>query len=595
MSGDMLEKRGPESVGDSQRPGSDPEKSAQSSSANEVRPGEGYDSDDRSEEYQGGVQRVRAVTTLWSKKTLWIMFGVLYLVSFCDMLLVSIQSSLNPYITSSFGKHGLLATTTIVSSIISGCSRLPLSKIMDVWGRAWGFLIMLLISTVGLIMKSTCRDVQTYLGAHVLYWTGHIGLMYVIDVMLSDMTTLKNRMVMLSVTGTPTIASTFLGPRIAQAFYDNINFRWAYGSFAIIVVAVSVPVIAILVSYERRASREGLITKENHGRNWYQQIYHVVVQLDLLGILLVTAAFALILLPFSLVSQAPNGWKTPYIPAMVATGVVVLGLFYLWEAFFAPVTFLPWKYLKEPTILGSCLLYAVMFTSTYCWNNYFSSYLQVVHRLSITTSGYVLNAYMLSSAIISPLVAGAISYFGDYKWTAYIGVPTMLLGTGLLIPFRTPDTHIGLVTLTQVLVGIGSGLFTTCAQVAVMAVVSHQEVAVVLAIWGMFGSIGAALGLAIAGGIWNNILPHQLMVRLPEEDKADYMSIFGDLVQQMAYPDGSDGREAVVGAYAFVQRRMVIAGAALMPLCALSIFVWKNVNLKRLEREKGAQTKGNVW
>lgn len=84
----------------------------------------------------------------------------------------------------------------------------------------------------------------------------------------------------------------------------------------------------------------------------------------MLGILLVTAAFALILLPFSLVSQAPNGWKTPYIPAMVATGVVVLGLFYLWEAFFAPVTFLPWKYLKEPTILGSCLLYAIMFTST---------------------------------------------------------------------------------------------------------------------------------------------------------------------------------------------------------------------------------------
>ena len=189
----------------------------------------------------------------------------------------------------------------------------------------------------------------------------------------------------------------------------------------------------------------------------------------------------------------------------------------------------------------------------------------------------------------------AISYFGDYKWTAYVGVPAMLLGTGLLIPFRSPGTHIGLVTLTQVLVGIGSGLFTTCAQVAVMAVVTHQEVAVVLAIWGMFGSIGAALGLAIAGGIWNNTLPHQLMVRLPEEDKDKYMTIFGDLVAQMAYPDGSEGRDAVVGAYGYVQRRMVIAGACLMPLCALSIFVWKNVNLKKLEREKGAQTKGNVW
>ena len=74
MSADILEKRGSDNVGGALE--TDAEKNAQSSSANEVKPGEGYDSDDRSEDYQGGVQRVRAVTTLWSKKTLWIMFAV---------------------------------------------------------------------------------------------------------------------------------------------------------------------------------------------------------------------------------------------------------------------------------------------------------------------------------------------------------------------------------------------------------------------------------------------------------------------------------------------------------------------------------------
>lgn len=49
---------------------------------------------------------------------------------------------------------------------------------------------------------------------------------------------------------------------------------------------------------------------------------------------------------------------------MEVIGVVCLPLFYLWERYLAPVQFLPWKYLKEPTIIGSCVLYAVMFAST---------------------------------------------------------------------------------------------------------------------------------------------------------------------------------------------------------------------------------------
>jgi MFS family permease len=148
------------------------------------------------------------------------------------MILVAVQDSLNPYITSDFHQHGLLATVGIVSTIISGCSRLTLAKIIDIWGRVVGFNFMLVLILIGLAMKATAQNMPTYVGANVLYWTGHIGMMYVIDVMLADMTTLRNRMVMFGVNGTPTIASTFAGPRIADLFYTNLNFRWAFGALA---------------------------------------------------------------------------------------------------------------------------------------------------------------------------------------------------------------------------------------------------------------------------------------------------------------------------------------------------------------------------
>lgn len=82
-----------------------------------------------------------------------------------------------------------------------------------------------------------------------------------------------------------------------------------------------------------------------------------------IGILFITAAFALILMPFNIVAYAKNGWETDYIIAMIVTGVVCGVIFVVWEAKFAPVNFLPWRYLKDPTIIGSCLLYGIMFAS----------------------------------------------------------------------------------------------------------------------------------------------------------------------------------------------------------------------------------------
>lgn len=46
-------------------------------------------------------------------------------------------------------------------------------------------------------------------------------------------------------------------------------------------------------------------------------------------------------------------------------------------------------------------LYSANVCST--WNAYFSSYLQVVNRLDLTTANYVLNAYSLTSFIFSPV------------------------------------------------------------------------------------------------------------------------------------------------------------------------------------------------
>ncbi|KAH9439181.1 hypothetical protein MCOR02_002751 [Pyricularia oryzae] len=169
-------------------------------------------------------------------------------------------------------------------------------------------------------------------------------------------------------------------------------------------------------------------------------------------------------------------------------------------------------------------------------------------------------------------------------------VPVALLSTGLLIHFRTPDTYIGYVIMCQVLKACANGTIIICEQLAVMSVVSHNQVAVMLALIGLATSVGSSVGRAISGGIWTNQLLPLLIEKLPEDARANATVIYGSLPVQLSYPFGSPARNAIVAAYGDVQRKMVIAGACLMPLALGAVFLWRNVNVKKTK-----QTAGQVW
>ena len=82
------------------------------------------------------------------------------------------SNSFYPYVTSSFGFHSLTATTSIMSGIIGGLFKLPLAKVLDIWGRAEGLAAMTFVLTIGLVMMAACQNVQTYAAAQVFYWVG---------------------------------------------------------------------------------------------------------------------------------------------------------------------------------------------------------------------------------------------------------------------------------------------------------------------------------------------------------------------------------------------------------------------------------------
>ncbi|KAF8534948.1 major facilitator superfamily domain-containing protein [Trichophaea hybrida] len=550
-----------------------------------------YDSESPvTEGAQEGIKKVEAIASTWTKKELYIAYAGIFLIFFINSLQQQVTGNLYPYVTSSFYMHSLVSTIAIVSNIVGGVLKLPIAKLLDLWGRAEGFTLMLASTVVGLAMMAGCKNVSTYAGAQVFYWVGFNGMGYILNVFMADTSTLKHRALVFAFATTPYIATTFAGPALAQRFYQESSWQWGHGVWTIILSVSCIPFLFIAFSNQNKAKKAGLIKKNpNHiGKTLPELAIYYFWEFDFIGIALVCAGFVLILLPMSLANYQINTWKSGTIISMFIIGGLCLIAFAAYEKFIARKSFIPFELLRDRTVLGACGLSASIFISFYCWDAYYSSYVQVVHNQSIKNAGYIYNIYSIGSCFFAVLVGVFIKFTMQFKYlTLFFAVPLYVLATGLMIHFRQAHTDIGYVVMCQIFIAFAGGTLYICEQLAIMAASPHENVAAVLAFIGLFSSIGGGIGAAVSGAIWTSTLPKELANRLPETIKDQYLTIYASLPVQLSYPWGSPERNAIIEAYAATQRIMVIAATVVMVFSFVWVSMWRNIRLDEIKNTKG--------
>ncbi|KAJ9285628.1 hypothetical protein DTO027B5_6427 [Paecilomyces variotii] len=535
-----------------------------------------------------GVSDVEALTNAWTTQSLIAAYLFAFLVFFINSLQQETTNSLSPYVYSAFEGHSLLSTTSVLTSIIGGVSKLPIAKIIDVWGRPEGFAVMVALCTLGLIMMAACHNVETYVAAQVLYWVGYNGMDYVLHVFLSDTTGLLNRAFIWGIASTPYIATTFAGPAAAQRFYDENAVRWGFGTFVILTPVVAAPILILLWYNRRKARKMGLVQKrERSGRTYFRSAKYYLTEFDAVGLILITAAFTLVLLPLTLASSKAHKWQSPAIIVMIIVGGFCFVAFALWERFCAPVSFLPFAILADRTLLGACILSLVLYVSFYSWDIYFSSYLQVVFNTTIKDTGYIMNIYSIGSCFWSVPLGLIIRKVGRIKWVALAAMPLLFLGSGLMIRFRYPNSPIGYVIMCEIFKAFAGGTLVICEEMAAMASGSHDTIAVAYAMVGLSAKIGGSIGSSICGAIWTNTVPQKLREYLPANSKQLAPEIYLSLKVALKYPIGNPIRDATIKAYGVAQRRMLITGVSILPLALFAVLMWKDIQLKQVKQIKG--------
>ncbi|KAF2667094.1 MFS general substrate transporter [Microthyrium microscopicum] len=538
-------------------------------------------------EVQNGVRNAEAITLTWTKPFLITVFASIWLVYFANAFQSSITSNLTPFVLSDFAAHSLVPTIYIVSNVMAGSLRLAVSRLLDLWGRPQGFAVALCVATLGLILMAKTTNVETFAAAQVFYTVGFDALIYSCDVVTADVTSLKNRALAYAFTSSPYIITAFAGPKAAEGFYEKISWQWAFGIFCIILPVVAAPLFITLMLWQQKAKKSGLLTPRNSGRKWNQSIWFYIVDVDAFGVFLFAAGFCLFLLPFSIAGDAVDQWKTPHIIAMLVLGFVLLIAFVLYEKFLAPKPFLPFSILLHRSVLGTCMLTLAFQVGYYCWSGYFTSYLQVVHNLGISEAGYVGSVFDVVSGIWTFFIGYLVRKTGHFKWIMIIAVPMDILGIGLMIYFRQPGWSVGYVVMCQIFIAISGGTLILTQQISIMSVVEHEQFAAVLALLGLFGYIGGAIGNSISGAVWTNTFPEALAKNLPDYAQANLTDIYNDLDTQLSYPMGDPVRDAIITSYAVAQKYMCTAGVCIMATSLIWVFMIKDVNVNRVKQTKG--------
>lgn len=570
----------------SSKPAQVSEKTVSSEAEDNVLPS----SDDEviNEELQKGVQKAQAMMQLWKKRDLIAIFIIIWVIQFVLAFSSGIIGTLTPYVTSSFEQHSLTALTGVISTLIAGLIKLPYAKSIDIWGRAQGFAFMVLSITIGTIMMAGCNNVKTYCAAQVFYWVGYNGIDFTITIFIADTTKLKNRAFILAYTSSCYIATVWAYGPAAESILNTIGFRWGFGIWAIIIPVVCSPLFGLLYYYQQKPVKVGLIPKrEKSGRTFWQSVVFYGKEFDVIGIFILALGLALFLLGFNLYSYQKNEWRSPLIICFLIIGGLLIISFGIWE-YFAPVSFIPWELLTNRTVIFTYSMAAAMYCSFYIWDSYFFSFIIVVFNLSTARATYITNIYSIGSCFCALVVGVIIRCYGRLKSIAlFWGVPITMLGCGLMIKYRSPDSNLGLIVMCQLFIAFGGGALVICEQMTVMAVSAQQHIPAVLAMEAMVIAIGEAVGQTIAGAMWTGIFPKKLAEYLPADVQDQLLSIYGSLTVQISYPRGTAAREAIDRSYGDTQRLMCIAATCIYATCIFSTLLWKEVNVKEIKQVKG--------
>jgi len=219
----------------------------------------------------------------------------------------------------------------------------------------------------------------------------------------------------------------------------------------------------------------------------------------------------------------------------------------------------------------------------------------VVHDLSVTSAGHIIQIFTFSATITSILASLLIKYTKRYRQLVTAGICIYITGLVLMLFYRKQDSSLFAIMGAQLLIGIGGGLCHGPAQLGVQASATHSEVAAATAAFLTLLEIGGAVGSAISGAIWSANIPQKLQLYLPAETKDRAADIYGSIrLASSEWPMGSPTRLAINLAYQETMTKILFVAVCMATPCIFLSLLMKDYKLDEIDQQVKGVVIGGV-
>jgi EmrB/QacA subfamily drug resistance transporter len=419
-----------------------------------------------------------AAVAMTHREILEAMSGLL-LGMFVAILSSTVVSAALPRIITDLGGGQSAFTWVVTSTLLALTVTTPIwGKLADLTDRKLLVQIALVIYAVGSILAGLSQSTGFLIACRVLQGVGAGGMTALVQVILSDLVSPRERGRYMGFLGATMAVGTVAGPLIGGVLTDS-----ALGWRSCFYVGVPIAVAAIAV-----------LQKTLHlPRKPPRRVY-----IDYPGALLVSAGVSLLLIWVSFAGhQFP--WMSWQTAAMVGGGIVLLAAA-VWVERRAPEPLVPIELFRNRTVVLAVIASIAVGVAMFGTSVFLSQYMQLARGKSPTESGLLTIPMVLGTMVSSTVIGQVISRTGRYKRWMLLGCVLLAAGMGLM---GTLDERTSLVELGafMALVGLGVGMVMQNLVLVVQNTLAFNRMGAGSALIAFFRSLAGAAGVAALGAV----------------------------------------------------------------------------------------------
>ncbi|KAL6241599.1 hypothetical protein RBB50_011380 [Rhinocladiella similis] len=540
-----------------------------------------------------GVARMEAAAALLTTTKRWCFFSSIFVFSYIVGLDFMVRNTYVAYATSSFHNHSLLATINVIRGVVAGAIQPSAARLADVFGRVEIFCIAVFLITAGTLAETFSVNIEGFAGGAILHQLGYTLSVMTIEIMIADFTAMKSRLFFSFVPNWPILVNTWISGNVTSSVLSVTTWKWGIGMFAIMNPICALPLIIFMLYLKRQARKANQSEEEALSPSRLRNLGQLFWDLDIIGVLILTSALAMTLIPLTLAGGVKTKWKDAGIITPIVLGFLLIPVLLIWERKIS-YPMLPYHLLKQRTVwacLGISCLFPFIFV---IHGNYLYTLLVVSYDFSIAGATRVAGLYNFCATLVGATLGFLVIKFRRLKELIVIGAVMWFIGGGMVYHYRGGSSSKAGIIGAEIMIGSGAGFFSWTTYVLIQTAARHEHLSILISLIFTVNYFGQAFGNCVSGALWTQTLYEELdknLVSFNNETLAAavYASPFTVVP---TYAIGTPEREAITESYRYIQRILTITALCLMvPMLALAL-VLRNPRLSNQQTQPEAEQPG---